>query len=106
MAGFKFDAGDPVHFVDHPASWLNATPVELAETWARIGATYPYNELRACWKMGGQAIVQRLHDRSPYWDTTGLASLIPNGISAGLLGHSFLCPDMIGGRRLSLLPQS
>jgi alpha-glucosidase (family GH31 glycosyl hydrolase) len=95
--GFKFDAGDTIHFKDCPASWSNASPTELSESWARIGLEYPYNEYRACWKLAGQPLVQRLHDRSPYWDESGLASLIPNSIALGLLGHPFLCPDMIGG---------
>ncbi|XHR28376.1 MAG: glycoside hydrolase family 31 protein [Chthoniobacteraceae bacterium] len=95
--GFKFDAGDAAHYLHRPASWLDATPVELSEAWARIGLQYPFNEFRACWKLGGQPIVQRLADRSPLWNETGLASLIPNTLAAGLLGHSFMCPDMIGG---------
>ncbi len=95
--GFKFDAGDAAHFVNRPASWLDAAPVDLNEAWARIGLRYPYNEFRACWKMGGQALVQRLHDRSPLWDESGLASLIPNALALGLLGHPFVCPDMVGG---------
>jgi alpha-glucosidase (family GH31 glycosyl hydrolase) len=95
--GFKFDAGDTAHFVHRPSSWLDAAPADLCEAWARIGLHYPFNEMRACWKMGGTALVQRLHDRSPLWDATGLGSLIPNGLALGLLGHPFLCPDMIGG---------
>ncbi len=95
--GFKFDAGDAAHFAHRPASWLDAAPADLCEAWARIGLQYPFNEMRACWKMGGTALVQRLHDRSPFWDESGLASLIPNGLTLGLLGHPFVCPDMIGG---------
>jgi len=95
--GFKFDAGDANHFKNRPASWLNATPTDLSERWARLGLKYPYNEYRACWKLAGQPLVQRLHDRSPHWEETGLGSLIPNSIALGLLGHPFLCPDMIGG---------
>jgi alpha-glucosidase (family GH31 glycosyl hydrolase) len=95
--GFKFDAGDALHFKNRPGSWLDAAPVDLTQAWARIGMEYPYNEFRACWKMSGQPIVQRLHDRAPAWDESGLASLIPNGIAMGLIGHPFLCPDMVGG---------
>ena len=95
--GFKFDAGDALLLKSRPESWLDAAPVDLCERWAAIGLNYPYNELRACWKHGGQPIVQRLHDRAPSWDERGLASLIPNGIAMGLLGHPFLCPDLVGG---------
>jgi hypothetical protein len=97
VVGFKFDAGDVAHYIDRPASWLNATPVELCEAWARFGARFPYNEFRACWKCAGLPIVQRLSDRSPTWDSQGLPSLIPNAIAQGLLGHPFNCPDMVGG---------
>ena len=31
------------------------------------------------------------------WDGHGLASLIPESIAQGLIGHPFGCPDMIGG---------
>jgi len=95
--GFKFDAGDALHFVNRPASWLDAAPVDLCEAWGRLALDFPYNEYRACWKLAGQPVVQRLHDRAPSWDQTGLLSLIPNTIAGGLLGHPFMCPDMIGG---------
>lgn len=97
VVGFKFDAGDTLHYIERPANWLDASPVELTEAWARFGERFPYNEFRACWKCGGRPLVQRLHDRAPAWDKTGLASLIPNGIAQGLLGHPFICPDMVGG---------
>ena len=45
--------------------------------------------------MGGQAIVQRLGDKSYSWQASSL--LIPDMIAAGLLGHAYTCPDMIGG---------
>jgi alpha-glucosidase (family GH31 glycosyl hydrolase) len=95
--GFKFDAGDTAHFIQRPASVLQASPVELTESWARLGLEFPFNEYRACWKMGGQPLVQRLHDRTASWDESGLESLIPNGIAQGLIGHPFICPDMVGG---------
>jgi len=33
------------------------TPAGQCEAWARIGLRYPFNEYRACWKMGGQPLV-------------------------------------------------
>jgi alpha-glucosidase (family GH31 glycosyl hydrolase) len=47
--------------------------------------------------MGGQPLAQRLHDKPSSWGRGGLASLIPEGIAQGLIGHPFNCPDMIGG---------
>jgi hypothetical protein len=95
--GFKFDAGDTLHYLNRPASWQNAEPVDLTEEWAQLALDFPFNEFRACWKMGGQPVVQRLHDRAPDWTAAGILSLIPNSISQGLLGHAFTCPDLIGG---------
>jgi len=95
--GFKFDAGDTKHYKNRPASWLDAAPVDLTEAWARIGLEYPFNEYRACWKLAGKPLVQRLQDKSPHWDETGLGALIPNTIAGGLIGHPFMCPDLIAG---------
>jgi alpha-glucosidase (family GH31 glycosyl hydrolase) len=95
--GFKFDAGDTQHYRHRPYSLLNASPVELTESWAKVGLEHAFNEFRACWKMGGTPLVQRLSDRLPDWGEQGLASLIPNGLAQGLIGHAFVCPDMIGG---------
>lgn len=95
--GYKFDAGDTYHYINRPASWLNAEPVDLTEAWAELALEFPFNEYRACWKMGGQPVVQRLHDRAPHWTAAGILSLIPNSIAQGLIGHAFTCPDLIGG---------
>jgi alpha-glucosidase (family GH31 glycosyl hydrolase) len=50
--------------------------------------------------MGAQPLAQRLHDKPSVWGHGGLASLIPEGIAQGLIGHPFNCPDMIGGGEL------
>jgi alpha-glucosidase (family GH31 glycosyl hydrolase) len=62
-----------------------------------VGLSHPLNEFRACWKMGGALLAQRLHDKPATWGGHGLASLIPESIAQGLIGHPFGCPDMIGG---------
>ncbi|HEU5487094.1 MAG TPA: glycoside hydrolase family 31 protein, partial [Microlunatus sp.] len=98
--GFKLDAGD---LRDHRADDLSATgngPVDQCEAWARLATEYRFNELRACWKAGGQPLAQRLHDKPRSWGRDGLLSLIPEGIAQGLIGHAFNCPDMIGGGEL------
>lgn len=98
--GFKFDAGD---IYDYRSSDLTAVPTDPAgqcEAWARAGLKYPFNEYRACWKMGGQPLAQRLHDKPPIWGAGGLTSLIPESIAQGLIGHAFVCPDMVGGGNL------
>ncbi|HSR19210.1 MAG TPA: glycoside hydrolase family 31 protein [Ignavibacteriaceae bacterium] len=53
------------------------------------------NEYRACWKMGGQPLAQRLRDKRHEWEDLKL--LIPGIIAQGLMGYQFTCPDMIGG---------
>ena len=45
--------------------------------------------------MGGQPLVQRLHDKSHNWED--LKKLIPHMLLEGIMGYPFSCPDMIGG---------
>lgn len=95
--GFKFDAGDPERYLEKDIRPFDGKSFDTAQTelWAKLGLLFPYNEFRACWKMGGQALVQRLGDKNYSWD--GVARLVPSMIAAGLLGHPYTCPDMIGG---------
>ncbi len=99
--GFKFDAGDLRDYRADDATWTMTDPAGQCQAWARLGLDYPYNEYRACWKMGGTPLAQRLHDKPATWDGHGLASLIPESIAQGLIGHPFGCPDMIGGGDLA-----
>ncbi|UCF35442.1 MAG: alpha-galactosidase [Acidobacteriota bacterium] len=99
--GFKFDGGDAPHYA--PSRMLVATksyreditPNGHTEEFVRLGLEYPMNEYRACWKMGGQPIAQRLRDKEHNW--TDLQKLIPGIINQGLMGYPFNCPDLIGG---------
>jgi Alpha-glucosidases, family 31 of glycosyl hydrolases len=95
--GFKFDAGDNSFYTgkDLVSYKKDAISVDHTLAWAKIGLEFPFNEYRAGWKMGGEALVQRLGDKNYSW--RALQSLIPEMISAGLLGYSYTCPDMIGG---------
>jgi alpha-glucosidase (family GH31 glycosyl hydrolase) len=95
--GFKFDAGDPDFYRPSDRAAVPTHPNGHCEAWARIGLRYPLNEYRACWKLGGQPLGQRLRDKHHAWDTRGLAALMPNGLAQGLLGYAFVCPDLIGG---------
>ena len=93
--GFKFDGGDAEHFVNINST--NGTPYanSYSEAYARVGLAFPLNEYRACWKMGGQPLAQRLRDKRHAWDD--LQQLIPGIVTQGLMGYAFTCPDMIGG---------
>lgn len=95
--GFKFDAGDNSCYasVQLRAFDANATNVDHTASWAKIGLQFPFNEYRACWKMGGQPLVQRLGDKDYSWEA--VQQLIPQMCVAGLLGYAYACPDMIGG---------
>lgn len=97
VAGFKFDAGDVRDYRAEDRIAVPCEPVDMCENWARIGLRYRYNEFRACWRMGGQPLGQRLRDKPPAWDATGLGSLVPEMLTQGLMGHPWVCPDMVGG---------
>lgn len=100
--GFKFDAGDLRHYRTDDVTFAMADPAGNCEAWAAVGLNFAFNEYRACWKMGGTPLAQRLHDKPATWDGHGLTSLIPESIAQGLIGHPFICPDMIGGGDLEL----
>lgn len=95
--GFKFDAGDPEYYSAEDHAYRCIDGVAYCEAWARLGLRYRFNEYRACWKLGGQPLIQRLRDTEHAWGGSGLGGLIPNGLAQGLSGYAFTCPDMIGG---------
>lgn len=99
--GFKLDAGDAYfyHSPDIVSFRKVKHPNEHSEEWQRIGLSFPLNEYRAAWKMGGEPLVQRLADKNHDWKD--LQTLIPNTIAQQLLGYTFTCPDMIGGGQIS-----
>ena len=93
--GFKLDAGDIEEYHKPYVTHVPAEPSELSEAYAKIGLEFPLNEYRACFKIGGQPLVQRLCDKGHDWKA--VQQLVPDMIACGLLGHPFVCPDMIGG---------
>lgn len=97
ISGFKMDAGDPDVFAGSDRSHRRMEPSGFTEAWGRIGMQYPLSEYRACWKLGGSSAIQRLRDKDHRWGRNGLGDLIPNCLAQGLVGHPFVCPDMVGG---------
>lgn len=96
--GFKFDSGDLEHFRTDYQCKKEISGLEYSKLWAELGMNYSLNEYRACWKLGGKPLAQRLSDKNHSWELNGgLLSLIPNGLAQGLMGYAFTCPDMIGG---------
>lgn len=101
--GFKFDAADFDFYTNASSVYsneeTNTTGPAQAEAFGKLGAEFDFNEFRSGWKNGNQPIAQRLQDKSYSWDDLKL--LVPDMLSAGLIGHPFSCPDMIGGGLLS-----
>jgi alpha-glucosidase (family GH31 glycosyl hydrolase) len=93
--GFKFDAGDFEYYENVKSFKTDITPEEHSELYGKIGLDYPLNEYRAMWKMGGQPLAERLRDKQQGFKDLGL--LVPNMLTASLMGYYFSCPDLIGG---------
>lgn len=102
--GFKFDAGDTRFYPENTLSKKGFTPNEHCESFTQFGLRFPLNEYRACWKMAGQPLAQRLHDKGHTWED--LQHLIPHMVVEGLSGYTFSCPDMIGGGLLTTFEDS
>jgi len=97
--GFKFDGGDPEFYAGDVTSREPVSANAQSELYARLGLAFPLNEYRACWKMGGQPLAQRLRDKRHEWKDLQL--LIPGILAQGLMGYAYTCPDMIGGGEIS-----
>lgn len=99
--GFKFDGGSPHTYVaDNVINGTFAcdmTAHELNQAWNRFGVRYAYHEYKDSYGMGGKNCIQRLRDKHPTWTGMGINQLVPCAITCGLIGHPFVCPDMIGG---------
>ncbi|MFA9392105.1 MAG: alpha-L-fucosidase [Prolixibacteraceae bacterium] len=93
--GFKFDGGDMNFYPEYALSQAKATPNDHCFLYAELGLKYSLNEFRACWKLAGKPLAQRLHDKFHSWNDLQL--LIPHMTTESLVGYTFSCPDMIGG---------
>lgn len=98
--GFKLDAGDASAYHDENIkATKDISPNAFSELWARMGLPFGLNEYRACWKLAGQPLAQRLRDKGHNWED--LCQLIPDALALGLMGYAYICPDMIGGGEYS-----
>ena len=99
--GFKFDGGTLGDYASHNPINGEAnddyTSVDRNIAWNDFGTKYRYHEYKDTFKGGGKRSIQRLRDKRHNWNNDGLNTLIPNAIAQGLLGHPFICPDMVGG---------
>ncbi len=98
VAGFKLDGGDAEYLSQPYRSFGSITPNEYTDLFASVGSNFAINEFRVSWLAQSRGLVQRLRDKGPNWSKEdGLNSLIPHGLTVGLIGYPFFCPDMIGG---------
>lgn len=100
--GYKFDFTDAGCLANRDRHTNAPAPLppgkvaaDYTEAWGRFASSFAFNELRAGWKVGGLPLVCRLQDKRHSWQD--LQKLVPDMISAGLLGCAYTCPDMIGG---------
>ena len=94
--GFKFDGGHFDVYAKGLATWKKgATSGEQVLEYAKFALEYPVTEYRNAWRFQGLGVVERLHDKAHTWED--LRKLVPDMIAGGLLGHPFMCPDMVGG---------
>ena len=99
--GFKFDGGSVAMY--HPENMVNGTPRDdhdphaMNAAWNEFGLRYEYHEFKDSYRRGGKNTIQRLSDRNHSWEGAGINTLLPCSLLQGLMGHPFLCPDMIGG---------
>ena len=103
--GFKLDGGviEGYHNINIAnGKQTKYSPAQLNIAWNDFGSRYEYHEYKDTFKGGGKAVIQRLRDRNHSWDDDGIDTIMPSAILQGLIGHPFICPDMIGGGWWSL----
>lgn len=105
--GFKFDGGSvdmyencingggDTEYSTNLSSGLNSRQLNFA--WNKFASKYDYHEYKDTFKGAALNTIQRLCDRAHRWENNGIDSLIPMSIAQGLIGHPFICPDMVGG---------
>ena len=103
--GFKLDGGALSKYINLVPFVKGTSTADQSNGFAAFSLQYPVCEYRHAWNYGGKPVVMRLHDKNHVWKD--LQSLIPDLIAGGLLGCSFMCPDMVGGGNwVSFLPGS
>ena len=93
--GFKLDGGALPYYLDVVPHAKDTPTGDQVDGFGAFATKYPVCEYRHAWKLGGQPIVERLQDKCHKWKDLKL--IIPHLVAGGLLGHPFMCPDMVGG---------
>ena len=94
--GFKFDGGDPECFRGDAVfaePWME--PADFGHAYAQVGESFPYNEFRSTFKACGLPVVVRHCDVGHSWEEFG--AVLPDLLTAGLVGNPYVFADMIGG---------
>ena len=96
---FKFDAGSvsylPVQYTLNGTNIPSNYSVQYAKLASEINNLV---EVRVADHSQDLSVFVRFLDRDADWDTAmGLTSVIPTVLTFGILGYSFILPDMIGG---------
>ncbi len=99
--GFKFDGGTVARYLS--TNVINGeydtemTGHELNVAWNEFGRRYKFHEYKDTYLGGGKNGIQRLRDKGHRWAGDGINQLVTCALTCGLIGHPFICPDMIGG---------
>lgn len=99
--GFKFDGGSADSY--HEKNIVNGhlgpghDPRKMNRAWNEFGRRYPFHEYKDSYFCGGHNAIERLRDKGHCWEGDGINQLLPCALTCGLIGHPFICPDMIGG---------
>lgn len=99
--GFKFDGGSYLSYTEK--NFVNGKPncpytaAELNRAWNEFGERYKFHEYKDTFKGGGKVVIQRQCDKNSAWEGNGINALVPNALLQGLIGHPFICPDMVYG---------
>uniref|UniRef100_A0A8C4WVS9 Si:ch211-117c19.1 n=1 Tax=Eptatretus burgeri TaxID=7764 RepID=A0A8C4WVS9_EPTBU len=97
---FKFDAGEMSYL---PSQFATAThlpePAAFGRAYAQFAGKFASSaEVRLGLRTQGESLFVRMIDRDSIWGyELGLKSIIPTVLTFGLLGYSYILPDMIGG---------
>ena len=96
VEGFFFDAGDVQH-QEFDFRYFNpkSNASEQCRGLAKFGLEVPFQQHRACWKLGGEPLMQTLRDKEPKWSE--MRRCVSDMIAAGQLGYPFIAADLVGG---------
>ncbi|XRB24724.1 glycoside hydrolase family 31 protein [Pseudoscourfieldia marina] len=99
--GFKFDAGEPCFLPSRANTHAElAHPAEYTRLWVtEVARHFEWAEVRCGWPgTSGTHLLTRMGDKDSMWGIgNGLRALVPQLLTAGVLGYPFCLPDMVGG---------